>query len=322
MVPPNLEAEAWTKLHNAGYATSSGSEYIGENVAFFAELMKNTTPGRMLDIGTGNMPIPRIGLQLQLMEQGLEIHAIDVADIRPGNSCPSVAFRLQSSEATDYPDDWFDLVTGSYALEYTDIEKSLVELLRVMKPGAKAGFILHHPDSLVVQQAGRTFRELQESQNFERKLLQQFGVFKKLENFIAKPTSKNRKVVEGLLQRLDKQDLVSTYPLLRVVVNAMHTNLQSQAKGEPLSVERFRRWLRTLKGKGDDNALRHKLMQQAIVHNPDSLHEILGKLAITVLRFDTMESDILLGSGSQAVTRHGLVGWALIFQKKTEVLTI
>lgn len=322
------EAKAWTIFHEGGYATTSGAEYIGENVAFFAALLKAATPGRMLDIGTGNMPVPRIALQLQLMEQGLEVHAIDVADILPQYRCPGVHFRQLSSEATDFPDNYFDLITGSYALEYSDVEKSLGELVRVMKPGATAGFILHHPESLVVQQAYSSFKEMQQAQNFERKLLAESGALKKLEGFIAKPNNKNRKPVEALLPRLDKLELVSKLPLLRVVVNAIHTNLQAQARGEALSVEGFRQWARSLKGHGSDNAMRHQLMRQAVVHNPDTLREYLAKLPVSVMRFDTIESDVLQGTSTQGgaqgtvqragqmTTRHGLIGWALVFQKR------
>lgn len=317
MASPNPEAKAWANLHDTGLATSSGSEYIGENVTFFSELMKDAAPGRMLDIGTGNMPVPRINLQLKLSD--LEIHAIDVADIRPANRCPGVEFRVQSSESTDYPDAWFDLVTGSYALEYSDIEKSLTELVRVMKPGATAGFIMHHPDSLVVQQAVNSFRVWQESLNVELKLLQQLNVFRKIENFIAKPSAKNRKVVEGLLQRLDRPELVQQHPRVRALVDAMHSQLQAHQRGASLSVEGYRSWSQALKSKGSavDNTLRHKAMQQAVVRNPDSLRDILAKLEVDVHRFDVIESDVILGSGPTPAIRHGLIGWALVFRKKS-----
>ena len=47
----------------------------------------------------------------------------------------------------------FDAVSGQYALEYADVGAALAEIARVLKSGGRAQFILHHADSIIVQNA-------------------------------------------------------------------------------------------------------------------------------------------------------------------------
>lgn len=104
---------------------------------------------RLLDIGTGNGAVAVIAFESAARTQRqFEIHGVDRADIDPArftHATPAVIrFHARTpAESLPFPAAHFDAITGQYALEYTDIERSLRELSRVAKPGARLHFILH-----------------------------------------------------------------------------------------------------------------------------------------------------------------------------------
>lgn len=107
---------------------------------------------KLLDIGTGNGAVPLIALETSLGEgKTLEIHGIDRANIDPARYVPAAKSSLKRiqfhaetlAESLPFPDAYFDLLTGQYALEYTDAKKSVPELCRVAKSHAQMRFVLH-----------------------------------------------------------------------------------------------------------------------------------------------------------------------------------
>ncbi len=116
---------------------------------------------RVLDIATGN------GAVLSLAARAAEhagrtfaLTGIDAADIRPLRylRCPPPGLREARflggvvAENLPLPDAAFDVVTSQYGLEYTDLAKSLAEVVRVLVPGGRLLWLAHTEDSLVVQQ--------------------------------------------------------------------------------------------------------------------------------------------------------------------------
>jgi hypothetical protein len=63
-----------------------------------------------------------------------------------------------AAESLPFAADSFAAVSGQYALEYTDVARSLAEVMRVLKPDCDAQFIVHHADSLVVERARASLR--------------------------------------------------------------------------------------------------------------------------------------------------------------------
>ena len=122
---------------------------------------------RLLDIGTGNGAIPLIARQTaDNLGRTYEIHGADLAQINPSRDVadgarlfagitfhPGVAAEKLPFEAAS-----FGAVSGQYALEYTDTRQSLAQVLRVLKPGAAAQFVMHHADSLIVERAHASLR--------------------------------------------------------------------------------------------------------------------------------------------------------------------
>jgi SAM-dependent methyltransferase len=122
---------------------------------------------RVLDIATGNGAIALIAAEVSgHRELALQIDACDAAAIDPGHSLkapPSaladIRFHARApTEHLPFGDACFDAVTGQFALEYSDAQSSLTELARVLKPGARGRFVIHHADSVIVRTAAEEVR--------------------------------------------------------------------------------------------------------------------------------------------------------------------
>ena len=128
-------------------------------LAFFAALDDGA---RILDIGTGNGAIALLAKEAATAAGvHFEIHGADLATIDPPRHVPNgnalfegIVFHPgMPAERLGFPDGHFDAVSGQYALEYTDVERALAELRRVLKPGGRAQFVLHHAQSVLIRNA-------------------------------------------------------------------------------------------------------------------------------------------------------------------------
>jgi demethylmenaquinone methyltransferase/2-methoxy-6-polyprenyl-1,4-benzoquinol methylase len=92
--------------------------------------------------GTGD-----ITFRLARKYPNAKILAIDISEVmielaRSKNKYENITFELKDMCDTGAGDNTFDIVTGGYALRNApDLESALVELHRVMKPGATAAFL-------------------------------------------------------------------------------------------------------------------------------------------------------------------------------------
>lgn len=132
-----------------------------------------------LDIGTGNGLLPSLAVTYaNRQEYGWEIHGVDLADIDPVRDVPEAQDILDqvnfqgriAAEDLPFEAGYFDLVTSQYAIEYSDMSRSIPEMARVLKPGGIFCAVLHSHKSLVVSQNNENAREakyLLESDIFE-----------------------------------------------------------------------------------------------------------------------------------------------------------
>ncbi len=141
---------------------------------------------RLLDIGTGNGAISLIARQTaDSLGRTYEIHGADLAQINPGRDVcdgarlfagitfhPGVAAEKLPFEAES-----FSAVVGQYALEYTDTRQALAQVLRVLKPGTTAQFVMHHAGSIIVDRAQASLRHADA-------VLQNTKVYRKLRRFL------------------------------------------------------------------------------------------------------------------------------------------
>jgi SAM-dependent methyltransferase len=108
--------------------------------------------GRLLEVGCG------IGVDsTQLAECGFDVtaidlteNAVDVAKRFAAARGLSIDFGVGNAEVLDFPDASFDVVYSFGVLHHTpDIERSVAEVRRVLKPGGRAIVMLYHRWSLV-----------------------------------------------------------------------------------------------------------------------------------------------------------------------------
>jgi ubiquinone/menaquinone biosynthesis C-methylase UbiE/catechol 2,3-dioxygenase-like lactoylglutathione lyase family enzyme len=101
-------------------------------------------PGTLLEVGFGSgRMIP------PLEESGWTVHGVDPAAAmlqRARDRAPEAAERLilGRAEALPFEDETFDVVVAVGALEYTEIDVSVPELARVLRPGGRAVLVLRN----------------------------------------------------------------------------------------------------------------------------------------------------------------------------------
>ena len=120
---------------------------------------------RVLDIATGNGAIPQLVCQACSTDMP-RVDAIDLAEVSPDwlTSQPlpcqeALHFHAGvSAEAVPFADESFDLVTSQYGIEYCDAARAVPELARVLKPGGRVAFLLHHRGSRLAEVAREELR--------------------------------------------------------------------------------------------------------------------------------------------------------------------
>ena len=108
--------------------------------------------GRLLEVGCG------IGVDsIQLAKCGFDVTAVDLTEnaLEVAREFAvlrdvSIDFRLGNAESLDFPDASFDAVYSFGVLHHTpNIERSVAEVRRVLRPSGTAYIMLYHRDSLV-----------------------------------------------------------------------------------------------------------------------------------------------------------------------------
>jgi demethylphylloquinol methyltransferase len=116
---------------------------------------------RALDVccGSGDLALllaKKVGDQGQVTAIDFACEQLAIAKQRQMFKCPTVPMNWLEGDALDLPleDNQFDCATMGYGLRnVTNIPQSLEELLRVLKPGAKAAILdFHRPDAGYMQQ--------------------------------------------------------------------------------------------------------------------------------------------------------------------------
>ena len=158
-------AQVWSQYWSQGAEHSCGGSYEGGYGDAITSYWRNgfeklAPQAHVLDIGTGNGPLPRILLNLETRTD-LLCEAVDLATVEPAwvkeisdEKRSRVSFHSNcQAEQLPFAPHSFDLVVSQWGLEYSNLEKSVPEVRRVLKPGGAVQLLLHHKDALPVQLA-------------------------------------------------------------------------------------------------------------------------------------------------------------------------
>jgi len=162
-----MTVEHWEAYYRGGAVATCpmgpGASYTLELhdlwFTFFAALADGS---RVLDLGTGNGAIVLLAKEAASSTgRRFEIHGADLASIDPVRHVPNGAMLFEGitfhpgmpSERLGFDAASFDAVSGQYSLEYTDAARTLAEVRRVLRPGGRALFVLHHDQSALIRNA-------------------------------------------------------------------------------------------------------------------------------------------------------------------------
>lgn len=139
---------------------SYASNYDGEVAKFWHDLV-DASPEKagFLDIACGNGPVSR--LIFERADVSATIDAIDLAHLEPLwwqelDSESRARIRFHSgvpAEFLPFADASFDVVVSQFGIEYSDLDRSLIEVRRVMRHGGRFAMIVHADESLIIRRA-------------------------------------------------------------------------------------------------------------------------------------------------------------------------
>jgi SAM-dependent methyltransferase len=140
----------WSYDRQASFGTGKGAgNYAGPIAegwrAFFATLPDGA---RVLDVATGNGAIALLAIEAG---RRLQVTGVDLADVRPAAFVTARTRELKAirflgntpAETLPLAEDSFDAVVSQYGIEYSDLERSVPEAVRVLAPGGRLRFVTH-----------------------------------------------------------------------------------------------------------------------------------------------------------------------------------
>lgn len=162
------EGEIWSQYWHfdriASCFDGAGEANYADEIADGWHRFFETLPdgARILDLCTGNGAAALLAAgTARERTWNFRIVAVDQADIDPashvtrhGEDYASIIFlRGTEIEALPFPGAGFAAVISQYGIEYTDLDKSLPEAVRMIAPGGRIRFVVHAADGVVARDA-------------------------------------------------------------------------------------------------------------------------------------------------------------------------
>lgn len=233
-------AWAWDQYWRDGRLASCGGEggsgyqdaiAIGW-YAFFGRLPQGS---RILDVCSGNGAIARLAEKIA-NQRGIRfaIDAVDAARLVPPGIDIGGMVRFHSrveAEQLPFPANSFDVVVGQYAIEYTNLPRSLAEMARVSGTECRLRFLTHAREGIVVGNARRQLTEIDQLRNSDI-----FAAANSLAQAQGNPTL-SPEAMHGLRQRYQDAAQSVAQAAARSVEPVMFTNT-TQVFNHALSVQR------------------------------------------------------------------------------------
>ena len=151
----------WQHQHVTSFGKVFPDNYDGSIIDFWEEQLRGDLL-EIVDVACGNGALTWIADEfLNRPSEKTRITGVDFATIDPfavlrksRSSFPNVRFIGNTlAEDLPFPDGSVDLVISQYGVEYTDIEKSVPEIARILKPRGRMVFVLHDKESKIIENA-------------------------------------------------------------------------------------------------------------------------------------------------------------------------
>ncbi len=216
---------AWTQYWNIGLVESLPKDRaagrLAEVDAAWKEFLSSLPEGsRLLDLATGGGDVIRTAIDLG---RKFQITGVDLADLTAVRATFQTA-GIELVGNTDlsklpFPDSAFDGMTSQFGIEYADAAAATREAMRVLAPGGRGCFVLHHADGAVAQGVARS-------------LAAYSAVFADDTAF-----QSGRKVFELYQRSAARDDMVTAEAAFEAAVGAMQARLRNEPPfGPPRSL--------------------------------------------------------------------------------------
>jgi ubiquinone/menaquinone biosynthesis C-methylase UbiE len=160
---PSLWSAFWQEFYPEGRPwercpiPGDGRYAVDRHWAHFAAALPRDA--RVIDLGCGAGIVGRILLHYR---NDLRVTGIDFADVPTPEVANLTIHPWVSMEALPFDDGRFDAAISLFGIEYGNIGKTAQELERVLKPGARFSFLVHHCESEIVCEGSTRRRGLRE----------------------------------------------------------------------------------------------------------------------------------------------------------------
>lgn len=159
----------WQQGHSTTFGNYLGNGYDGPIGEWWQGILKSDVPrnGTVLELGCGNCSlVPGIASVDHVAKYiGVDIARVEVSAVaRQALKDNPIELVIHSeTPAEDLPeaDASVDLVASIFGIEYSNLEQSLPEAYRVLKPGSKLCLLVHHHGSVVTNMTKRALSEFE-----------------------------------------------------------------------------------------------------------------------------------------------------------------